>query len=492
MVIDDEGVDEGPSVLYQRAAPIGFVLGHDANSAPVVGGWQRSTTTTSTSTSSTSTASSTTSTTRSGSGSSNGGRGSDSRDVEELFLQGDTYSRSHPPPWLAKSSSSSSVGAGGGGGSTLHEEIKAFAQFMSPTPGEKKMREEVIRRISSVITTVWPYAEVNVFGSSASELYLPLSDVDMGVVGAGKNPIFALAAVFRRQGRYHNIETIAKARVPIIKLVDSETNCQVDISFATTANGAVNTAIVKKFCVEAEEIRPLALVLKYYLSQMGLNEPYTGGIGSYTLLLMIISYLQLHRPEGPEGSDLGELLKGFLLLYGRDFNYHRTGISVRNGGCYYQKARRGWGSAEQPWLLSVEDPGDTENDASRSSYGIMEVRACFLNAYRALTSTSGLFESCPSFLARILLRDRRLEHHRSAIRDLYARSDGSSSSSSADRKRTRDQWDQRDQRYRHDDDRSHHRHRRDHDEDERHHTDRYRPRPRTHHGNEAEGGHRRF
>lgn len=47
------------------------------------------------------------------------------------------------------------------------------------------------------------------------------SDVDMGVVGAGKNPIFALAAVFRRQGRYHNIETIAKARVPIIKLIDS-------------------------------------------------------------------------------------------------------------------------------------------------------------------------------------------------------------------------------------------------------------------------------
>jgi hypothetical protein len=112
VVIDDEGVDAGPSVLYQRAAPIGFVLGHDAASAPVVGGWQRSSTTSSTSTSSASTTSTSTSTTRSGSSSSNGGRGSDRelRDVEELFLQGDTYSRSHPPPWLAKSSSSVGYG----------------------------------------------------------------------------------------------------------------------------------------------------------------------------------------------------------------------------------------------------------------------------------------------------------------------------------------------------------------------------------------------
>ena len=38
------------------------------------------------------------------------------------------------------------------------------------------------------------------------------------------------------------------------------------------------------------------MVLKYYLQQLGLNEPYTGGIGSYTLLIMIISYLQVRRP----------------------------------------------------------------------------------------------------------------------------------------------------------------------------------------------------
>lgn len=56
--------------------------------------------------------------------------------------------------------------------------------------------------------------------------------------------------------------------------------------------------LLQRFLSEAEEIRPLTLLLKAYLRQMGLNEPYTGGIGSYTLILMIISYLQVNPMHG--------------------------------------------------------------------------------------------------------------------------------------------------------------------------------------------------
>lgn len=49
-------------------------------------------------------------------------------------------------------------------------------------------------------------------------------------------------------------------------------------------------------------LKPLALVIKMFLQQRELNEVYSGGIGSYALLTMIISHLFLHpsRHTNPE------------------------------------------------------------------------------------------------------------------------------------------------------------------------------------------------
>ena len=41
-------------------------------------------------------------------------------------------------------------------------------------------------------------------------------------------------------------------------------------------------------------LKPIALVLKVFLQQRELNEVYTGGIGSYALLTMIIGHLFMH------------------------------------------------------------------------------------------------------------------------------------------------------------------------------------------------------
>lgn len=137
--------------------------------------------------------------------------------------------------------------------------------------------------------------------------------------------------------------------------------------------------------------------------------------------------------------DLGELLKGFLKLYGFDFNYHRIGISVRDGGSYFTKISRGWVDYQQPWLLSAEDPGAPENDASKCSFGIMEVREAFANAYHVLmqkedmhpeyeeeessSSSNGKMSSTSSssssILTRILLRDLEMDTHRQYIQRIY-------------------------------------------------------------------------
>jgi non-canonical poly(A) RNA polymerase PAPD5/7 len=100
-------------------------------------------------------------------------------------------------------------------------------------------------------------------------------------------------------------------------------------------------------------------VLKYILKLKELNEVYTGGIGSFSLLLMIISFLQ-HR-ENPNRATIGDLLIDFCEFYGSDFNFYSTGISVTKGGSYFSKETRGWYNEQRAHLLAIEDPNDPEN-----------------------------------------------------------------------------------------------------------------------------------
>lgn len=50
--------------------------------------------------------------------------------------------------------------------------------------------------------------------------------------------------------------------------------------------------LVKEYLAENQLIEPLILVLKQMLKVWGFNDPYTGGLSSYALFLLIVSFLQ--------------------------------------------------------------------------------------------------------------------------------------------------------------------------------------------------------
>lgn len=83
-----------------------------------------------------------------------------------------------------------------------------------------------------------------------------------------------------------------KASVPIIKLTDKETDIKVDISF-NMSNGVKSAELIKDYKRRFPVLDKLVLVLKQFLLQRDLNEVFTGGISSYSLILMTISFLQV-------------------------------------------------------------------------------------------------------------------------------------------------------------------------------------------------------
>ncbi|KAG0217992.1 hypothetical protein BGX33_008853 [Mortierella sp. NVP41] len=274
----------------------------------------------------------------------------------------------------------------------LTQELKDFVDYLSPTPEEHQVRKYVTQWIAKVVSDLWPDSELHVFGSYDTQLYLPSSDLDLVVLrprefNKGDLPRLKEHLIRANVAVARDITVIGKAKVPIIKLKERVSQIPIDISFNIT-NGIESAQIVRKYMETTPALRPLTMLIKHFLMLKGHNEVFQGGIGSYTTMIMILSFLQMHpqvqaNKIDPE-DNLGVLLIEFFELYGLCFNYQNVGLSVANGGSYFAKPQNTHGGHER-LLLSSIDPNDPTNDTAKGSYNLRQIREVFVGAYGALT-----------------------------------------------------------------------------------------------------------
>ena len=289
----------------------------------------------------------------------------------------------------------------------LHNEIVSFCHLVEPLPHEMKARQDMIDRVRVLVNEIFCEAELELFGSQATGLLLPSSDIDLVITipedrnwrkdggDVTQTSPRALLAQKLRQEWLHELsylEVIENTKVPLVKFTHEPSNVSVDICF-NQPSGPPAAAYMKRYLQALPPLRPLTFVLKYFLAVRRLNEPYTGGIGSFLLQLMIVSFLQ-HRERHalnyrkPSLHNLGCLLLEFLELYGQNFNYYTTGITVRHDGFYFSKGSRErkqffW-NENRPFLLAMENPLDTNNDVGTSSFRIQTIQRSMGHAYKTL------------------------------------------------------------------------------------------------------------
>ena len=92
------------------------------------------------------------------------------------------------------------------------------------------------------------------------------------------------------------------------------------------------TAVVQSLLDQCgEPLFVLSAFLKVFLAQLELDKPFTGGLGSYKLYVLVASHIISHRTEfrlDGEDPELGGLLISFLEHYGADEQLH-AGTLVR-------------------------------------------------------------------------------------------------------------------------------------------------------------------
>lgn len=337
----------------------------------------------------------------------------------------DPWDDSTMPPWITDRDGADAVAYARSPTVSLHYEVLQFANFMAPTTAEEAAREALVATLRRVIGQLWPSAKVELFGSYATRLYLPTSDVDVCVMGApedarGRDMLETVASALRRVPGLVRTLRVIRARVPLVKLTDAASGVACDISF-NQPNGPTNVPVIRRYLHAYPALHPLLLVVKAFLHQRGLNEVFSGGLGSYSVLLLVVSHLQTLRFNFPSGAaDLGDALVTFFTLYGRLFNVAFASIAVGDTPApgYRVKSRR-WAPADGDTLrYSLEDPNDRGNELGRNSYAAARIRKVFAAAAAALGGwrRTGATAEHPTPLSTILFADPQMVKRREVVR----------------------------------------------------------------------------
>ena len=315
-------------------------------------------------------------------------------------------------PWRTKDYTCDMVG--------LHEEVNDFYEYMKPRSSENRMRLEVAQRVTQIMMQKWRQADVRVFGSVMTGLFLPTSDIDLVVLGQWhQTPIFTLEEELKRANIAveGTINPLDKTAVPVIKFIDKITEVKVDICFNRTS-GVTSAEVIIGFIQEFPILPKLVLLLKQFLTQRNLHEVFFGGISSYALVLLVVSFLQLHprNSASDPNANLGVLLMEFFELFGRNFNYMKTAITVLDGGSYLEKDK--FPDPENA-LLYIVDPVNESENASRGCYGMWQVKQAFEQAFLKLNRLVLTRETpspmCHSLLSEIVKVSQEVEEYRNWI-----------------------------------------------------------------------------
>ncbi|CDK25919.1 unnamed protein product [Kuraishia capsulata CBS 1993] len=304
------------------------------------------------------------------------------------YREGDTHSLF---PWIKNNDHSKEVEVA----DWLTQEIKDFIHYISPSVEEIEARNYTVQRLREEITQLWPDSEVHVFGSSATDLYLPSSDIDMVVVSPTqryekKSYIYQLSALLRNKKMAINVETITGAKVPIIKFVDPLTKIHIDISFERV-NGIKAAETIIEWLKDTPGLRELVLVVKQFLSVRKLNVVHGGGLGGFSTICLVYSFLKLHPRVATKSIDptenLGVLLIEFFELYGYNFGYDSVVIGFNDyGPCYITKSSNDCFQNRNPFMLAVQDPNDPDNNVSRGTFNIRNIKRAFGGAFELLAN----------------------------------------------------------------------------------------------------------
>jgi non-canonical poly(A) RNA polymerase PAPD5/7 len=285
----------------------------------------------------------------------------------------------------------------------LSKDISEFESFVTmQIKSSSNIFQDLLKNVEKAVNECIPDYQVHLYGSHATNLCLPWSDLDVVLIPKNLNMIYnksennrsllsKLYENLKNQKWVKDILYISNASIPIIKIysIGIYNNIPIDISIQEETHfGLKCVELVKQYMNQYESLKPLVLSIKNILKRANLNDPYKGGISSYGLILMIIYFLEqqsfagIDISKGENNCNLGHLFYDFLVYYSFDFEFGKNIIYVKNTpsdleALKYQNISLG------PKLIII-DPLNPSNNVAKSCFQNMGIKMAFIISLKSL------------------------------------------------------------------------------------------------------------
>jgi DNA polymerase sigma len=261
------------------------------------------------------------------------------------------------------------------------------------------------------------------YGSFFSDLSIEGSDLDILIYYHKKKEECdfdkdILSLLLQNENEFESIYPILTASVPVIKLEINIKNEIKDLKLKTTSyfeeedlfkikidltfteseqefqNSHETVSFINKSLSEYPQIKPMVLLLKRYFKEMKMNKSYTGGLCSYSLFLLVLSFCKCNKQCESSTKLLYYFMENFMY-----FDYCNYCIDVEKENCYVLKDKNeslaeksvsdenssyetNYESCEKEEICIV-DP-ISKNNVSKSSFKVDEIILTFRKAFNLL------------------------------------------------------------------------------------------------------------
>ena len=298
---------------------------------------------------------------------------------EFKFLEGKFHSQSYDHNYIV---------------SCLQKDLTDYQAYVKEQISIKEpVIKEILQELQSVVNEINSNYKVNLYGSYCTGLCLPWSDIDTVITcESGQTDEYFLSRLYYKLTNKPWVKDhkfIENTAIPIIKLVSNDKfNFHIDISEESEKHFGLKTVeLVKSYLKAYSVLEPIILALKTLLNNGNLNNPYTGGLSSYGLILMVVSFIQseIDNEKYNENSPniLGETFLNVLGHYGIFFDYNNYVIITYPVDDTNDNNDRdnSFSSPPNSHELIIVDPLNKQNNVAKSTFHFMNIKMVFMIAY---------------------------------------------------------------------------------------------------------------